>query len=186
MRIGMIPVLAASCFAILGAAGSVYGCGTERWPVKVGDDPDALKVDLTTAVPTTIGALDALAAPQERPDAARASSAERTLYVLEATLYAYKLESDGDYHLALRAPGGQTLIAEIPDPACVDTASPFLEGIKRARAAFDQRLKAYRRFRRVELKVKVTGIGFFDFDHHQRGVAPNAIELHPLLDISFL
>jgi hypothetical protein len=31
----------------------------------------------------------------------------------------------------------------------------------------------------------VTGVGFFDFKHGQTGVAPNAIELHPLLDISF-
>jgi len=27
----------------------------------------------------------------------------------------------------------------------------------------------------------VTGVGFFDFWHGQRGVAPNAIELHPVL-----
>jgi len=27
----------------------------------------------------------------------------------------------------------------------------------------------------------ITGVGFFDFDHGQTGVAPNAIELHPVL-----
>ena len=27
----------------------------------------------------------------------------------------------------------------------------------------------------------ITGVGFFDFDHGQAGVAPNAIELHPVL-----
>jgi hypothetical protein len=27
----------------------------------------------------------------------------------------------------------------------------------------------------------VTGVGFFDFNHGQTGVAPNAIELHPVL-----
>jgi hypothetical protein len=31
--------------------------------------------------------------------------------------------------------------------------------------------------------VEVTGVGFFDFMHEQRGVAPNGIELHPVLDI---
>src|SRR5207253_3052340 len=30
----------------------------------------------------------------------------------------------------------------------------------------------------------VVGVGFFDFDHGQRGVAPNAIELHPVLAFS--
>ena len=27
----------------------------------------------------------------------------------------------------------------------------------------------------------ISGVGFFDFQHGQRGVAPNAIELHPVL-----
>jgi hypothetical protein len=27
----------------------------------------------------------------------------------------------------------------------------------------------------------ISGVGFFDFDHGQDGVAPNAIELHPVL-----
>ena len=184
MRASAQPVLLGFCLAVT-VAGSAYACGTERWPVKVGDDSDASQVDLKMAAPTTIASLDALAAPANRPDDGRIGSTERTVYVIEATLYAYKLETDGDYHLALRGPGGETLIAEIPDPACVGATSPFLEGIKKARAEFDGRFKVYRRFRHANLKVKVTGVGFFDFDHHQRGVAPNAIELHPVLDIVF-
>jgi hypothetical protein len=35
-------------------------------------------------------------------------------------------------------------------------------------------------------RVRVTGIGFFDFIHGQAGVAPNGIELHPVLGITFL
>jgi hypothetical protein len=31
----------------------------------------------------------------------------------------------------------------------------------------------------------VTGVGFFDFIHGQTGVAPNGIELHPILNIAF-
>jgi hypothetical protein len=30
-------------------------------------------------------------------------------------------------------------------------------------------------------RARVTGVAFFDFDHGQTGVAPNAIELHPIL-----
>ena len=33
--------------------------------------------------------------------------------------------------------------------------------------------------------VRVTGIGFFDPTHGQAGVAPNGIELHPVLRIEF-
>jgi hypothetical protein len=31
----------------------------------------------------------------------------------------------------------------------------------------------------------MTGVGFFDRIHGQTGVAPNGIELHPVLDIQF-
>lgn len=34
---------------------------------------------------------------------------------------------------------------------------------------------------RLFRSARVTGVAFFDFDHGQTGVAPNAIELHPVL-----
>jgi hypothetical protein len=40
-------------------------------------------------------------------------------------------------------------------------------------------------FQDVAVPVMVTGLGFFDFAHGQRGVAPNAIELHPVIGIVF-
>jgi hypothetical protein len=34
---------------------------------------------------------------------------------------------------------------------------------------------------RVCGRASITGVAFFDFKHGQTGVAPNAIELHPVL-----
>jgi hypothetical protein len=34
---------------------------------------------------------------------------------------------------------------------------------------------------RLCARARVTGVAFFDFNHGQTGVAPNAIELHPVL-----
>ena len=34
---------------------------------------------------------------------------------------------------------------------------------------------------KVCTKAEVMGVAFFDFSHHQTGVAPNEIELHPIL-----
>lgn len=34
---------------------------------------------------------------------------------------------------------------------------------------------------RLCARARVTGVAFFDLDHGQTGVAPNAIELHPIL-----
>jgi hypothetical protein len=39
---------------------------------------------------------------------------------------------------------------------------------------------------RLCAKARVTGVAFFDFPHGQTGVAPNAIELHPILDFHCL
>ncbi len=33
--------------------------------------------------------------------------------------------------------------------------------------------------------MTVTGVGFFDLLHGQTGVAPNGVELHPLLNVQF-
>ena len=75
------------------------------------------------------------------------------------------------------------MIAEIPAPTCVGAGSPSAAGVAIARAQFDARLKATDNFQTANMLVQVKGIGFFDFLHGQRGVAPNGIELHPVLDI---
>src|SRR5262249_31008189 len=40
-------------------------------------------------------------------------------------------------------------------------------------------------FQTANIPVQVTGVGMFDFLHGQAGVAPNGIELHPVLGIAF-
>ncbi len=62
-----------------------------------------------------------------------------------------------------------------PGP-CVDATRPrrVPQGVPRPRS---------KRLRRVRpwVRATVTGVGFFDFYHGQRGVAPNDIELHPVI-----
>lgn len=63
------------------------------------------------------------------------------------------------------------MITEAPLPACAPRAT------------------ALRRTQMAEARAAVglcdhaviTGVAFFDFQHGQTGVAPNAIELHPIL-----
>ncbi len=77
------------------------------------------------------------------------------------------------------------MIAEIPSPSCVDPSSPFAAKITNARAEFDAQFTVDSSFQTANVQVQVTGVGFFDFFHNQHGVAPNVIELHPVLDIQF-
>jgi hypothetical protein len=77
------------------------------------------------------------------------------------------------------------MITEIPSPGCVGANSPFLPSISSVRTTFDDTFHATTDFQDVELPVQITGVGFFDFLHGQRGAAPNGIELHPVPDIVF-
>jgi hypothetical protein len=165
-------------------ASSTGTCGVDRWSVKTGTDPDAGLVDTSAATLTTIAYLDGLAVPYT-PSNGRAQPTETTMFQLQATLVQYALEADSDYHLVLRDDSGNTMITEIPDPACVDASSPFAAMVKRARAQFDAQYTPAGGFRQANVPVTITGVGFFDTAHGQTGVAPNAVELHPVLDIRF-
>src|SRR5437899_9524803 len=41
------------------------------------------------------------------------------------------------------------------------------------------------RYQTANIPVQIKGVGMFDFLHGQTGVAPNGIELHPVLDVIF-
>jgi hypothetical protein len=158
-------------------------CGLERWPVKTGTDADAGKVDLSAVQPTTIAHLAALAAPPVLPQASRIPPVEVTVYQVTATLAGWKIEADRDVHAVLSG-GTQTMIVELPDPACA-AGSRFLPQITAARNAFDTQFHPSDVWRHAGGTVTVTGVGFWDFPHGQTGVAANAIELHPVLGIQF-
>ena len=160
-------------------------CGVERWSVKTGTDADVGLVNLNSTTASTIAALRALTAPTTLPANNRIQPTETTQFVLSATLTEYKLETDSDYHLVIKDASGNTMIAEIPDPACVGSGSPFTCGIQTARAEFDNKYAVTTSFKTANIPVCLKGVGFFDFQHGQTGVAPNAIELHPVLDVQF-
>ncbi len=160
-------------------------CGVERWSVKTGTDADVSKVNLNAPTNTTITAMRAFTAPNPIPANNRITGPETTLWVINATLTLFKLESDSDYHLVIQDASGNTMITEIPSPSCVGAGSPFLPGITNARAEFDGRFNATTSFQTANIPVKITGVGMFDFLHGQTGVAPNGIELHAVLDIVF-
>jgi hypothetical protein len=160
-------------------------CGVERWSVKTGTDADVSKVNLSSSTANTIATMRGWPAPNPIPSNNRVSPYETTVWVLNATLVEYKLESDSDYHLVLSDASGNTLIAEIPLPACVGSGSPFLSGITSARNAFNARFTPTGSFQTANIPVQITGVGMFDFLHGQTGVAPNGIEIHPVLSIVF-
>lgn len=177
----------------------------DRWSVKTAADADAQA--LTTQAPTTatIAELIAQPLPAFLPPDGRSDGPEKTVYQLTATLQAFGREADGDYHMVLADAQGNTMIAEIPNPGDFTSPSYFVTQITNTRTAFDSHFTITEDisaptvpavaaalaaagatgFQDVNVPVTLTGLGYFDFKHGQRGVAPNAIELHPVINIVF-
>lgn len=160
-------------------------CGIERWSVKTGTDATATQVATGVAVPTSVANMGSIPAPSSLPPTSRVSPVETTVYAIDARLTQYRLNNDSDYHLVLTDSTGNTMIVELPHPDCVGASSPFRAAIVSARAAVDGRLRTTTAFKQASIPVRVHGIGFFDSLHGQTGVAPNGIELHPVLKIEF-
>ena len=156
-------------------------CGSERWNIKTGTDSQAASVSLVPES-NTIAALDAL--PAAGGGTSRESPTETTLWELkDVTLSMIKLESDSDYHMVL-SDGSHTMIAEIPYPTCT-SGSTWSCFMTRARSEVDAKFSVSSSPQYPAQTVTVRGVGFFDFIHGQTGVAPNGIELHPVLEICF-
>lgn len=160
-------------------------CGVERWSIKTGTDSGASSINLSTYVSTTIYNMLQSAKPATLPANSRISPRETTQYRLSGTLTKYAKEGDSDYHLVIQDSSGRTMIVEIPAPSCVGAGSPFGPGVANARRQFDARFTATSTFKSTATPVTIKGVGFWDFLHGQTGVAPNGIEIHSVLDITF-
>ena len=160
-------------------------CGVERWSIKTGTDSGASSINLGSYVSTTIYNMLQSAHPATLPANSRISPRETTQYQLSGTLTKYAKEGDSDYHLVIQDGAGRTMIVEIPAPNCVGAGSPFGPGVANARRQFDARFTATTSFKTTSTPVTVRGVGFWDFLHGQTGVAPNGIEIHSVLNITF-
>jgi hypothetical protein len=163
-------------------------CGTERWAVKTGADRDSGAVNLTPE-DTTIALLSDLHAPPKPNTRAtsRFSPTEFKTFTISGIVVGIKQEKDEDYHIVLQAPGDPegTMVIESVSPNCTNN-SKFTDKIVDVRKTIDQKIKGISgKMKKLNLPVTVTGVGFFDPIHGQTGVAPNGIELHPILEITF-
>ena len=148
---------------------AALSCGVERWSVKTLKDGPRL----LPARATTVANLTRLPAPSYLP-AKRRLASERKIFSVVASV-TLKPEADLDYHLVLRS-GGRTMIAEAPSGLCT-TGAP---------AGRRKQMLAARKAVKECARARVVGVGFFDYRHGQTGVAPNGIELHPVLGFACL
>lgn len=214
----LIALSGASTIVMIGDADArtrrpaAHSCGgTERWNVKVANDPDATAIDTASPPPTTVSALNAIL--PGLIDAGGRMDVEKKEYTVQGYLSFFKSETDGDYHVVITdapgdythgpgAPNGRSMVVEFPNPRCFAghngrgrRTSVLRSQISQARAAFEEGVSGIDgRHIQDPIKVTVTGVGFFDFDHGQTGRAQphpgvdgqrKVFELHPVTAISF-
>jgi hypothetical protein len=172
------------------AAIVLTGCPTERAPVKLMTDQPAQAFLVTTdrVTNSTVEEVRDLKPPKWSNTLPRTAGAESTMYSIECLITSYKQEADGDYHLVCQSPeSAATIVVEVVDPDCA-VGSHALGHIKMVRSGFTRFLEAPKKSGWTTLnppkKLRIAGPGFFDKPHKQRGVAPNGIEIHPVLHIA--
>jgi hypothetical protein len=146
------------------AANTRILCGVERWTVKTLQDRPRLLPPRDTTIAYLVS---------RRPPASLGAARhpfERHIFRVTAAVTLVRSEDDGDLHLVL-SDGRRTMIAEPPSSSCDSRATP-----KRR-----HQMQSARTHAQLCAKARVTGVAFFDYYHGQTGVAPNAIELHPVL-----
>jgi hypothetical protein len=165
-------------------AKSGSACGTERWDVKTLSDPAAPSL-LTTTKFTTVDALRAMPVPGALALHTPRFPQERQVYTVRGNVKGAKLEADQDFHVVIAdTVSGKTMIVEFSDPACVANATwrPQIDAARKAFVGFFGTPVATK-FSTLSGSAQFTGVLFFDKLHGQRGVAPNGVELHPVLQV---
>ena len=176
-------------------------CGGEhRWDVKTLSDDDADKVRYDTPRRHSIRYLITRDDPGVHKDTPRdpdGKHVELTVYHLVGVrLVDARIEEDGDIHLVIRSKyPDEQMIVEFPNILCKGAKkSDHKAEMEQARTDFATLcgLASWAtRITRASPKdlsgtAALVGVGFFDLKHStpQSGVAPNNVELHPVLEFS--
>lgn len=175
-------------------AGGTCGssCGVERWHVKTMSDTYNQQVNRTPQV-VTVDTLVHAAVPSglsSSSDNIRFSPWELQTVHMTAKFVGWKTETDNDYHVVVADlnNSSETMIIEPPSASCSGAcASGYGSLYTAARQAFVTCLGSPPSSFTTSSKnitVTVTGVPMFDLLHGQTGVAPNGIEIHPVVSVS--
>jgi len=162
-------------------------CGVERWFVKTLADPDAGTVNVSAVTPISIHDLNALPSHCEAGPDRRTYPEEFRVYEISGRVIFVAHEDDRDYHVVLEDPNdsASSVVTELADTMCSGAAmSPHLATLRSVEGMFASILNGASPASLVGTTVRIRGVGFYDFDHGQRGRSKNCIELHPIVLLS--
>jgi hypothetical protein len=184
---GLLVAIAAGIAVASPSHATTPACGVERWSVKTLTDRGARSVSVRVKA-TTIRGLRRRHPPAHL-GSSRIAPVETQTFRVQAALQKMKIEEDDDIHLVVSQPGSPklTMIVEFPAYACTrgaDKSARKKMRIARSRIVRACGTPSRSHFTDLSGKATITGVGFFDIIHGQTGVAPNGIELHPVLSFT--
>ena len=162
-------------------------CGVERWFVKTLADQDASTIALSQVNPISIHDLNALPSHCEGGPDRRTFPEEFRVYEIVGRVIYVAHEDDRDYHIALEDPNDPTssVVTELADTRCAGASmSPHLAALRSVEGMLASVLGGNPPASLFGMTLRVQGVGFYDFDHSQRGRSKNCIELHPIVSLS--
>lgn len=202
----VLSLLAGPTFGQAGTCG--MKCGQERWAIKTLTDNNAETVGNAASQDTTVTELIGETAPTKLTESRAPLEMKR--FHLTALIIGWKIEAatsaenfgkkasastsfpDHDFHIVIADPSttNNQMIIEVPDPQCEAVcSSKFLAQISQVRKEVAARLGTPTDTVQPLSKpwlVDITGPAFFDFPHGQDGLAKNCIEIHPVMEITFV
>jgi hypothetical protein len=206
----LLAIVLSSAIAFPQTSTSTCGmkCGQERWAIKTLTDSEAGAVGDAAPQNTTVTDLIGRTAPVKLTNSR--APLEKQRFHLTALIIGWKIEAttsdenvgkttamstsvpDHDFHIVIADPDNteNQMIMEVPDPDCQAVcSSKFLKQISQVRSGVSSRLGTPTDVVQPLAKpwlVEITGPAFFDFPHGQDGLARNCIEIHPVMEITFI
>ncbi len=160
----------------------------KRWPVKTLSDKDTTLVNFKNIVKSSVHDQRNI----KRPDGKLTNRhiTETTIYTFDCYIVGFKKELDRDIHVIIKDINtGETMVAEIPNYKDIYIKKTSREKqFKLLRNWFVDNIgkphSTFKMFNHPKL-VTITGVGFWDTVHGQKGMAPNGREIHPILSMKF-
>jgi len=180
-------------FILIAAATAIttaQDCGVKRWDVKTLSDVDTSRIDFTHVVNSTVN--EQINLPKPIGSNKARVKLEDTVYSIECYIIAFKKETDDkDIHVVIQDPiTKETMVAEVISWECMSVKKTSrVQQFKELDNWFDENIgKPKTKFTYlIEPKlVRLTGVGFFDTFHGQKGMSPNGREIHPVLSMELV
>lgn len=163
-------------------------CGIERWKIKTLSDADTAEIDFSNIKGSSVHEQVNLLRPFGKINARQPS--EEEVYQIECFIIGFVKEKDHDIHIKVKDVNtDETMVIELVNPDCFDAKnSSHYHQFQEVYESFINNMGApHSTFKLLDTPtlISITGVGFWDFLHGQKGMAKNGREIHPVLSMIF-